>query len=73
MSREMIMEKVDGAVEQHSQKMAWLSEEENRENRKTGYKSAKEGVDKLGLTAKDFTEGLSQALVQAVKSGVGTP
>jgi len=72
-SREMIMEKVDGAVEQHSQKMAWLSEEENRENRKTGYKSAKEGVDKLGLTAKDFTEGLSQALVQAVKSGVGTP
>jgi len=72
-TRQMIMERVDDAVKQHSQKMAWLSEEENRENRQTGYKSAKEGVNKLGLTAKDFSDGLSAALVQAIKTGTGTP
>ena len=32
-SRNMIMERVEDAVKQHHKKMAWLSDEENRENR----------------------------------------
>ena len=32
-TRAMIMEKVEDAVTQHNKKMAWLSDEENRENR----------------------------------------
>merc|ERR1719315_161870 len=55
-SRKMIMERVEDAVKQHSQKMAWLSDDENRENRTTPYKSIKTGVSKLGLTARDFSE-----------------
>lgn len=60
-SRNMIMERVAAQVVQHSQKMTWLSEEENRENRTTPYKSAKEGVQALGLTAKNFSQGMTAA------------
>lgn len=55
-TRAMIMERVEDAVKQHVQKMAWLSEEENRENRQVPYRSAKDGVAKLSLTARNFAE-----------------
>ena len=32
-SRAMIMERVEDAIQQHHKKMAWLSDEEDRENR----------------------------------------
>ena len=54
MSRQMIMERVAAQVVQHSQKMTWLSEEENRDKGTQTYKSAKDGVQALGLTAKNF-------------------
>ena len=61
----MILERVAASVVQHSQKMTWLSEEENRENRTTSYKSAKDGVQALGLTAKNFTQGNEKGMTAA--------
>merc|ERR1712112_647279 len=37
-TRAMIMDKVEGSRKQHTQKMSWLSEEENRENRQVAYR-----------------------------------
>merc|ERR1719369_2424649 len=45
-SRGMIMEKVEDSVEQHHKKMAWLSDEENRENRQVVYHKPVHGDEK---------------------------
>jgi len=55
-SREMIMEKVADSRNQHKQKMAWLSEEENRENRQVAYRMPGKApitsaVSEMGFTA----------------------
>ena len=47
---------------QHTQKMSWLSEEENRENRQVAYRvpgaaPITSAVQDLGLTAKSFHDG----------------
>jgi len=64
-SRGMIMEKVEDSVEQHHKKMAWLSDEENRENRQVVYHKPTQGqgegkpsqaVAEFGFTAKDFSK-----------------
>jgi len=59
-SRAMIMEKVEDSVVQHHKKMAWLSDEENRENRQISYQKPgtikpSEAVAHFGFTARDFT------------------
>ena len=41
LTKAMIMERVDDALNSHKQKVRWLSEEEIRENRQVGYKSKK--------------------------------
>merc|ERR1719291_316094 len=60
--RQMIMEKVEDSRVAHRQKMAWLSDEENRENRQVGYRQPNTvpgpvttSVLGLELTARDFT------------------
>ena len=58
-TRAMIMEKVEGSRKQHTQKMSWLSEEENRENRQVAYRVPNtapitSAVQDLGFTAKSF-------------------
>eukprot|EP00092_Neocalanus_flemingeri_P010276 GFUD01011072.1.p1 GENE.GFUD01011072.1~~GFUD01011072.1.p1 ORF type:complete len:623 (+),score=219.30 GFUD01011072.1:108-1976(+) len=65
-TRDMIMDKVRDSQQQHKQKMSWLSEEENRENRQVAYRvpgqqaphtpSVTETVAELGFTARDFRE-----------------
>jgi len=64
-TRDMIMEKVRDSQEQHKQKMSWLSEEENRENRQVAYRmpgfaqpntSVSQTVAELGFTARDFRD-----------------
>merc|ERR1712025_884366 len=59
----MIMEKVKDSQEQHKQKMSWLSEEENRENRQVAYRmpgfaqpNISQTVAQLGFTARDFRD-----------------
>ena len=64
-SREMIMEKVEDSRVAHRQKMAWLSDEENRENRQVGYRHPQQhaappgpvtaSVQQLGFTARTFS------------------
>jgi len=60
-TKAMIMDKVLDSKKQHEQKMAWLSDEENRENRQVIYKTPgssgpiTSAVDHLGFTAKDFS------------------
>ena len=41
LTRQMVMDRVRDAVRSHSQKVRWLSEEEQRENRDVAYKSKK--------------------------------
>lgn len=41
LTKAMIMEKVNDALNSHQQKVKWLSEEEIRENRQVAYKSPK--------------------------------
>ena len=41
LTRAMIMEKVQDAIDSHEQKVKWLSEDEIRENRQVAYKSKK--------------------------------
>ena len=41
LTKAMIMERVDDALNSHQQKVKWLSEEEIRENRQVSYKSKK--------------------------------
>ena len=59
--RSMIMEKVKDAQVAHSQKMAWLSDEENRENRQVAYRTPgpsptlSDTVAQLGFTGKTFS------------------
>jgi len=58
-TRDMIMEKVLASQRQHTQKMSWLSEEENRENRQVAYRlpgavPISTAVHNLGFTARDF-------------------
>ena len=59
--RTMIMEKVKEAQVAHSQKMSWLSDEENRENRQVAYRTPgpapalSDTVAQLGFTAKTFS------------------
>lgn len=59
--RAMVMEKVRDAQVAHSQKMAWLSDEENRENRQVAYRTPgasapiSGAVAQLGFTAKTFS------------------
>merc|ERR1719145_447710 len=58
-TKEMIMDKVEGSRKQHTQKMSWLSEEENRENRQVAYRvpgaaPITSAVQDLGFTAKSF-------------------
>jgi len=65
-TREMIMEKVKDSQQQHKQKMSWLSDEENRENRQVAYRlpgqapshtqNLTQTVAELGFTARDFRE-----------------
>jgi len=65
-TREMIMEKVSDSQQQHKQKMSWLSDEENRENRQVAYRlpgqapshtqNLTQTVAELGFTARDFRE-----------------
>jgi len=62
-TRAMIMEKVEDAITQHHKKMAWLSEEENRENRQVLYHKPgtplvkpSEAVSHFGFTARDFSK-----------------
>merc|ERR1719447_1498795 len=60
-SRAMIMERVEDAQIAHSQKMAWLSDEENRENRQVAYRTPvpsptlSDTVAQLGFTGKTFS------------------
>jgi len=61
-TKEMIMDKVEGSRKQHTQKMSWLSEEENRENRQVAYRvpgaaPITNAVTDLGFTAKSFHSG----------------
>lgn len=61
-TKEMIMDKVEGSRKQHTQKMSWLSEEENRENRQVAYRvpgaaPITGAVQDLGFTAKSFHDG----------------
>jgi len=61
-TKEMIMDKVEGSRKQHTQKMSWLSEEENRENRQVAYRvpgaaPITSAVQDLGFTAKSFHDG----------------
>ena len=58
----MMMDKVRDAQVAHTQKMAWLSDEESRENRQVGYRQPNTvpgpvttSVLGLELTARDFT------------------
>ena len=54
----MILEKVKEAQVAHTQKMAWLSDEENRENRQVAYRTPGPitgTVAQLGFTAKTFS------------------
>ena len=62
--RSMIMEKVKDAQIAHKQKMSWLSEDENRENRQVAYRQPiqfnssspiSSTVAQLGFTAKTFS------------------
>lgn len=62
--REMIMDKVKDAQIAHRQKMSWLSEDENRENRQVAYRQPIQfnssspitsTVAQLGFTAKSFS------------------
>jgi len=64
-TRDMIMEKVRDSQQQHKQKMSWLSDEENRENRQVAYRmpgfaqpstSVSQTVAELGFTARDFRD-----------------
>jgi len=61
-TKHMIMEKVEDAVKQHTKKMAWLSDEENRENRQVSYHKPgtpmkpSEAVSQFGFTARDFSK-----------------
>jgi len=63
-SRAMIMERVEDAIQQHHKKMAWLSDEENRENRQVAYHKPGAAVDvkpsqavtEFGFTARDFSK-----------------
>merc|ERR1719369_1579461 len=64
-TRAMIMDKVKDSQEQHKQKMSWLSDEENRENRQVAYRmpgfaqpssSLSQTVAELGFTARSFRE-----------------
>ena len=41
LTKAMIMEKVDDALNSHKQRVSWLSDEEIRENRQVSYKSRK--------------------------------
>lgn len=41
LTKAMIMEKVDDALNSHKQRVSWLSDEEIRENRQVAYKSRK--------------------------------
>jgi len=62
-SKAMIMERVEDAIKQHHKKMAWLSDEEDRENRQVAYHKPGTVVDvkpsqavaEFGFTAKDFS------------------
>jgi len=59
-TRDMIMEKVLASQRQHTQKMSWLSEEENRENRQVAYRlpggvPLSTAVHNFGFTARDFS------------------
>ena len=49
MTRKMIIEKAEDAVLQHNKKMAWLSDEENRENRSNIFKYPFSNKKKRGL------------------------
>ena len=54
----MILEKVKEAQVAHTQKMAWLSDEENRENRQVAYRTPGPitgTVAQLGFSAKIFS------------------
>lgn len=59
-TKAMIMEKVAASRVQHTQKMSWLSDEENRENRQVAYRvpgvqqPITTAVHDLGFTAKSF-------------------
>jgi len=64
-TREMIMDKVKDSQLQHKQKMSWLSDEENRENRQVSYRmpgfappssSLSQTVAEFGFTARSFRE-----------------
>jgi len=62
-TRAMIMDKVKDSQEQHKQKMSWLSDEENRENRQVAYRmpgfaqpNISQTVAQLGFTARDFRD-----------------
>ena len=64
-TKEMIMDKVEGSRKQHTQKMSWLSEEENRENRQVAYRvpgaaPITSAVQDLGFTAKSFHDGCTR-------------
>jgi len=57
-TRQMMMDRVQDSRNQHKQKMSWLSEEENRENRQVAYKVPGSGkplsttVSEMGFTAR---------------------
>merc|ERR1711970_1664684 len=62
-TRAMIMDKVKDSQLQHKQKMSWLSDEENRENRQVSYRmpgfappssSLSQTVAEFGFTARSF-------------------
>jgi len=61
-SRAMIMERVEDAIQQHHKKMAWLSDEEDRENRQVIYHKPgavdlkpSQAITEFGFTAKNFS------------------
>jgi len=62
-TKEMIMDKVIDSKKQHDQKMSWLSDEENRENRQAVYRApgsagpVTSAVDQMGFTARNFSNG----------------
>lgn len=61
-TKAMIMDKVIDSKKQHEQKMAWLSDEEKRDNRQVIYRAPGSGpvttaVDQMGFTARNFSSG----------------
>jgi ATPase family AAA domain-containing protein 3A/B len=80
-TKAMILEKVEGSRAQHSQKMSWLSDEENRENRQVAYRDPNKAaaatvplatvVEDLGLTARDFAEEQRKA-IETEEKGIET-